>query len=536
MWLLLIIFAAAFFRFFGLGNVPAGLTWDEAAIGYNGYAIISTRRDEWLEKLPISFQSFGDYKSPLAIYVTGIFTYVFGLTPFVVRLPFAIAGVITIGAFYYICLQLYQGFANKKLYSLVSVFLLALSPWHIHFTRVGFESGMALAIFSVALALFLNFLSKIHTKPSFFSHSSLGVLATTLFVATLYTYHSAKIVVPLLVISTTVLFIPVKKILEQWQRFVVLVATALLLSWPLLMDTLYGPGATRAGVLLFSEQLSVSAYITSIASNYILHLSPQFLLQGATDSLRHGTGVWGVLLATTYLLAISGLIGCIRESVHKRSSWYTKIGVWSILVILVGLLPAVLTREVPHANRALFALPGFIVLATLGLRFLLDQVTQVPQLQLYYARQSLFGSLALLHVVLFLAFWQYYLEVYPTKNSQAFQEGYIEAFTLAKAYEKGEGGKQEVEKIIFSDEYQQPYIYALFVRRTNPIWYRGGSLVKYEFTQAISASDLLRNNTLIVATEKNIIPDVAPVHSIYGGDGSIRFALYLTEKNTVRDE
>ena len=79
-------------RLYKLGEVPQGLTWDEAAIGYNGYAVWTVRRDEWLHFLPISFQSFGDYKAPLAIYGVGFLSLFLGLSPWVVRLPFALAG------------------------------------------------------------------------------------------------------------------------------------------------------------------------------------------------------------------------------------------------------------------------------------------------------------------------------------------------------------------------------------------------------------------------------------------------------------
>ena len=87
----LILLLATALRFYKLGQVPHGMTWDEAAIGYNGYAVLTTRRDEWLKRFPISFQSFGDYKAPLAIYLNGLFTFVFGMNLWAVRLPFALA-------------------------------------------------------------------------------------------------------------------------------------------------------------------------------------------------------------------------------------------------------------------------------------------------------------------------------------------------------------------------------------------------------------------------------------------------------------
>ncbi len=90
---LVVALLAAVLLLYKLGEVPHGLSWDEAAIGYNGYATWTAHRDEWLARFPVSFRSFGDYKAPVAIYLSGLFTFLFGLNAFVVRLPFALIGI-----------------------------------------------------------------------------------------------------------------------------------------------------------------------------------------------------------------------------------------------------------------------------------------------------------------------------------------------------------------------------------------------------------------------------------------------------------
>ena len=47
LWLLLaIVVFAAVLRIWGIGQFPAGLNADEAAIGYNAYSLIQTGKDE----------------------------------------------------------------------------------------------------------------------------------------------------------------------------------------------------------------------------------------------------------------------------------------------------------------------------------------------------------------------------------------------------------------------------------------------------------------------------------------------------------
>jgi hypothetical protein len=141
-----------------LGNVPHGFGWDEAAIGYNGFAILTTRRDEWLQRLPISFQSFGDYKAPLSIYLNGVFTWAFGMTPLAVRLPFALAGLATmVGVVLFVHELLLRnsvvsensgwqkGPIYRYLFVGLAVLLASSSVWHTHYSRIAFESGISLS-------------------------------------------------------------------------------------------------------------------------------------------------------------------------------------------------------------------------------------------------------------------------------------------------------------------------------------------------------------------------------------------------------
>ncbi len=87
--------------------------------------------------------------------------------------------------------------------------------------------------------------------------------------------------------------------------------------------------------------------------------------------------------------------------------------------------------------------------------------------------------------------------------------------------------ENDADKILFTSDYGQPYIYALFVRKTNPIWYQGGSLVKYEFTDNIKDGDRFRNNAIVVATPAEIDPKWA-TKLIYGSDGKVRFVIVRT--------
>src|SRR5258708_5680314 len=139
--LLGIIVIASVLRLWRLGSVPLSPDWDEAALGYNAYAILHTGRDEYGKFLPLVLQSFNDYKPALYTYIALPFIAIFDLSVFAVRLPSALFGIITVFATFFLVKEL----TKRNDVALLSSFFLAISPWHIQFSRVAFETNVGLA-------------------------------------------------------------------------------------------------------------------------------------------------------------------------------------------------------------------------------------------------------------------------------------------------------------------------------------------------------------------------------------------------------
>ncbi len=133
-------------------NTGFNFDWDEAALGYNAYSIIQTGKVEYGKSLPSVLQSFSDYKPALYAYLVIPTIAIFDLNTFAVRLPSAIFGILTVLATYFFVKEL---FLSRRDIALASAFLLAISPWHIQFSRIAFEAnvGMALNVFGVLFFL-----------------------------------------------------------------------------------------------------------------------------------------------------------------------------------------------------------------------------------------------------------------------------------------------------------------------------------------------------------------------------------------------
>lgn len=502
-WLFaLILLVAASLRFYQLAQVPHGMTWDEAAVGYTGFAIFNTRRDEWLHRLPISFMSFGDYKAPFAIYLNGFSTALFGMNLWAVRLPFALASIAAIAGM----MLLVEKISLKKEWALAAGALMTLSPWHLHYSRAGFESGLALAFFIWSLYFLLKYIKQNQKKLL-----DLG-LAVVLATTSIYTYHSAKLVVPLVLL--TLLISHWKRVSKQLWQLVTAGGLGLVLILPMIWDSIKGKGLERLGTTILDE-LSGWELINTLIRQFLTHLSPQFLIMGETTTLRHGDGMWGVLLPTTLVLVVLGIILGLKSLKSAQNHGLLRLG---LLIVVIGLIPAALGEEIPHSNRALLALPGFILLAVAGLEKLTAKINQAA------VKKSVLSTLVLVHLLFFVAYISHYFTAFAAESAAEFKDGYLAAFEYIVPYE------EEVEKILFTSDYGQPYIYALFVRKTNPIWYRGGSLIKYEFKDEINVGDISRKNTIVVASNEDELEPSWADELIYGSDGQIRFKIYLPKE------
>ncbi|MEA2056908.1 MAG: glycosyltransferase family 39 protein [Patescibacteria group bacterium] len=530
--LLLILLLAIILRFYKFGQVPAGFTWDEAAIGYNGHAVIKTRRDEWLTFLPISFRSFGDFKAPFAIYLNGLFTLVFGLNKYAVRLPFALAGVLGVLGFFkltkaYLEAVKYQGKFSSKQLGLVAALIVATSPWHLHFTRAGFETAMALTMICWSFYFLIKFL-KLKKKTTFNNKLINLSLSSTLAIASLYTYHSPKIFLPIILL--TVLIINRKLFWREKVASLITAVWSLFLLFPFIKDVLFGNGLERGGTLIFFEGLPWQDTVKLFLYNLGSHFMPGFLVGGKTTSLRHGTGVYGVLLPITFSLVVFSLLMVVVSVLTKKQNKkFTNSILLGLGVILAGFLPASLAKGVPQANRAILALPGLILVAVLGFDQFLSLFKQL-EAKLKIKQKTVIIVISLIYLFNVGAYLFDYYKHFAKASAEDFQEGYLEVFTYVEQYEKGLNGFSQKDEIIFSDNYGQPYIYALFVRKTNPIWYHGGSLIKYKFVSEVNVADLERQNSVVVATYSQLeeYQDQAD-KIIYGSDGSVRFRIFVTD-------
>ncbi len=194
--ILLLVVLAGWLRLYKLGQLPAGLHNDEASFLVNSHSLYKTGSDEDGRSFPLFLNSYIDPKPALFSYLQMPFLMVFGQTVFASRLPSALFGLCSlILASSYVWLLT----KNKKL-SLLILFLLTISPWHIMISRATQEviaSHFFLILSLLSLLRFNQFFWKNHR----FKKVSWGLMSLVAGYLSTHFYHSAKILWPLLFVG-----------------------------------------------------------------------------------------------------------------------------------------------------------------------------------------------------------------------------------------------------------------------------------------------------------------------------------------------
>lgn len=195
----LILVLAGALRFYKLGEVPIELNRDEASLGYTAFSILKTGHEDHGAYWPINIESFGDWKLPVYVYTLIPFIKVFGLLPWVVKLPSALAGLGIVAISWILAWKLSEKVVEPKWrapFAHLVMLLLAISPWDIHLSHMAYEAHLGMLLMLTATTIFVFSMENRNTTRRWWL-----VLSTILFGLTLFTYHSYQVFTPLFAIA-----------------------------------------------------------------------------------------------------------------------------------------------------------------------------------------------------------------------------------------------------------------------------------------------------------------------------------------------
>jgi len=425
------LLVATLLRLYKLCNLPISLFGDEIDVGYHAWSLITTGRDYMGNLLPTYIQSLSEWRTPLLSYTLAPFVGILGPTILAVRLPVALLGVLNIYLIYLLTNLLFKNLKIEKLIGnwkleighLASL-MLALSPWHIHYSRMALDSTLLLTLLLSGTLFFIE------------KRYSLSILS---FIFTFYTYSTANLFTPLLIISLFLIYRP--SLTKSLQRSFTLFGLCFILLLPIAYHLTLGQAAGRfKQVSIFSDKEIIYdivnqrtspwvdqnawaeklfhnkaiSYAGIIGSNYLSAFSPQFLFISGDPNFRHSIGRFGELLWVTAPFLVLGFVYLITNLKNKSNQL---ILAW----ILLSPIPSALTADgAMHATRLILMLPPLVIISALGVNYFFKLVKNIPKWNL------LMGVFVIAVTVNIIAYIHRYSAHYKFESARHWHHGYQE--------------------------------------------------------------------------------------------------------------
>jgi 4-amino-4-deoxy-L-arabinose transferase-like glycosyltransferase len=476
--LVLIVLLACVLRFWGISNNPPSLNWDEAALGYNAYSLGIDGTDEHGNFLPITaLESYGDYKAAFYAYLSIVPVKIFGLNEFSIRFSSALFGTLSVLLTYFVVKELFYS-RKKKLklnieaLALPSALFLAISPWHIMLSRAAFEANTATFFVIGGILFFLLGLNK---------HGYNFIISALFFAFSMYTFHSERIVVPILLIFVSIFSF--KDLVKKKKYLFISAVLGLIMVLPLINYANSPQSKIRyQEVNIFSNLEIIEKSNQKIAENdnalwariiynrrvgygqefakhYLDHFKPDFLFITGDENPRFSVREVGQLYIWDALFLIIGAVMLVKL---RPGRWYF-LPIW----IFAGIIPAAIARETPHALRIASVLPApqiIIAFGFLSFYAFLKSKTKYANL--------LAGAVLILLLINFLYFINVLFGDYAKKHAAEWQYGYKEVAEFA--YDES----SNYEKVYVDEEIGRPYIYNLIYNNIKPNEFRKKAVIE----------------------------------------------------------
>lgn len=405
---LVVLALMAVVYFVGVPENPPGFFVDESSIAYNAHSIAQRGSDEHGVRWPLYFRAFGEYKSPVYIYMLAALYKFTGPSIGVARGLSAALGVLA---------ALLLGLLAARVEQRRGVgFVIALSalatPWLFETSRLVFE----VALFPLALVLFLLALRRALKKERW-SWLDAGLMAAALALIT-YTYSAGRLLAPLLAVGLVLCATRARMrgILRTWVAYGVTLL-------PLFVFGERNPGALGsrfADVSFITPQSTWAEIALRFITNYVGNFNPWNWLVAGDPEPRHHVQMLGSVLVGTFVLFVGGLLVVVWR--HRREAWWRFV----LYGLLVSPVPTSLTVDRFHTLR-LIALPVFVlVVCAPAVAWLLEDGGGAS------ARRATLGVLVFLTVLQGGIFWRQFRLDAPNRRHN-FDAFYTQVFDAATA-------------------------------------------------------------------------------------------------------
>lgn len=535
---LLILLLGFVVRFYHLGTVPAGLQFDEAQSGYNGFLLLNYGRNMSGDVWPLNIDYFGDYRPAFSSYLTALSISVFNLNIFSTRVPVASFSVMLIILTYIFTKLCFQ---NKRVSFLASL-LISVSPFAIIFSRSSGDVIIDICFEIMGIVCLIMFIKS--RKLRFL------VVTYISWLLGYYTYQTSRFFTP--IFATITVFVCYLQYRPSWKTiFLAVLPLIIYLAFPFAtyLRTPFGSGRfNQVSVFSFPEVqrliteetfehgVNDSVILTRILHNkpidyafdiierYSIFFSPQTILFSITYPSFYFIPKVGAVTFLEYLGFTIALGAYFFR--HKKV-----ISLLPLIFLLISPIPSALTFEgTPHFLRAAFMILFWPIIAAYGLIWLINLIK---------------NKIAICFIVLFFlfnsfyVFHQYYIHQPKHLNSIIDRRTEMESLALFL------GTFHSSRVKIWISEYNNSYIYYYFFNKISVFDTKVNKLGKYftknfqidniYFSQnpCLSGKDLLAEDFdyVIIRNECPRPVSATMVKEFSRSDTSVASRAYKLDKN-----
>jgi 4-amino-4-deoxy-L-arabinose transferase-like glycosyltransferase len=379
-----ILIIAIFLRFYHFTTTPPGLYPDEAMDGNNAAEVAETGH-------PQVFYVEDNGREGLYVNLIAAILKVYPVyQPWVIRLPAAVAGVLTVLGLYLLIAEL---FGNGP--GLLAAFLIATSFWHINFSRIGFRAILAPLLLTWALYLLIKAFRAVSARRAMWFTIAAGIVYGLGF----YTYIAYR-VTPLLFL----LFIPFfRKKPGFWKWTAVFLVVTFLVAAPI------GWYFAKHPADFFGRTAEISVTSTSDPVGvFAKNVGKELLMlnwRGDSNWRQNISGApelfWpvGIIFLVGFFLGLYALWKSWqtrnREDERGTPAREDMFPLFALLTMyawfVLAILPAAASDEgIPHALRSILMIPPVMAFAALGGVWLYNLVKKYSHVNVAYTLAAAF--------------------------------------------------------------------------------------------------------------------------------------------------
>jgi hypothetical protein len=441
-------------------------------------------------------------------------------------------------AVFFLVRELFGSHKSRDSLALISSFLLAISPWSIQFSRVGFESNVGTVLNIFAALFFFKGLK----KPWVLSLSAICAALS------IYAYQSEKVFTPLLILVLVIIYC--KKLFALPKKYLAMaLVVGIIVILPMLFSIVTDKSSLSRlqGTSVFASQTELLkadltkinrdqlnndkfglildnrriVFAKTILQGYLTHFDLNWMFISG-DIARHHAHDMGLLYLFELPLLLFGSYLLLFGEYDRK----TKLIVFSW--ILIAPIPASITTGVPSAVRTLNFLPALQIVIAIGVLGIFSSIKSF-NLQPSIKNLKRITYLVIIVVCFLFALFNiiYYLNQYFVQenyyDSAYWQYGYKETIQEVNAIDNN------YKSIVVSNKepLDNSYIFFLFYLKYPPKEYqktgaysKGHDFEKFTFRPINWQKDALEKHVLYIGSTDDFPKTIKTVKTIYNLDGT----------------